>query len=425
MTAITIIGAQWGDEGKGKIVDWLSANADHVARFQGGHNAGHTIVVGGETTTLHLLPSGVLHKKPKCYVGNGVVVSLPALAEEIEVLNARGVDLQGRFFVSEQAALVLPYHVALDKARESVGGKELGTTLRGIGPAHEDKAGRRAIRLCDCFRNDCEDLIRANTEYYNHILSYHNAEPLRAETIWKETRAQAQRLRPYICADIPRRLSKAKADGEKILLEGAQGAMLDIELGTYPYTTSAHCVAAYSAAGVGADLSPRVVAVIKAYSTRVGGGPFPTQINDEAGETMAREGAEFGSTTGRARRCGWLDIPMLRCALRANGCSELIVTKLDVLDSLKEIKICVAYERDGKQTDEAPPDARSLKGCVPVYETLPGWRGESASNAESDESLPQNARQFLNRVEALTNATIAAISTGPDRRATISRKPLF
>lgn len=424
MTTLAIIGAQWGDEGKGKIVDWLAAKAHHVARFQGGHNAGHTIVVGGEKTTLHLLPSGVLHTKAKCYIGNGVVLSLSALGEEIDILQARGADLRGRLFVSTMAALVLPYHIALDRARES-GKANIGTTLRGIGPAHEDKAGRRAVRLCDCFRAGGEDLLRDNANYYNHLLSYYGAEKMDGRGIWREVKQMAEKLRPFISADIPKQLAAASTRGEAILLEGAQGAMLDIELGTYPFATSAHCSAAYAAIGLGVQLSPRVVAVIKGYATRVGGGPFPTEIAGAEGEMLAKVGMEFGSTTGRARRCGWLDIPMLRGALRANGCRDLIVTKLDVFDALAEIKICTAYQTKNGTTEEAPPDSRMLEECKPVYETLPGWQGQTAANAASETDLPPNARRLLSRIESLSGAKITAISTGPDRRAIIPISKLF
>lgn len=429
MTTLAIIGAQWGDEGKGKIVDWLAANADHVARFQGGHNAGHTIVVGGEKTTLHLLPSGVLHPAAKCYIGNGVVLSMPDLAEEIDLLQKRGMDLRGRLFVSGAASLVLPYHRALDRARES-GKATIGTTLRGIGPAHEDKAGRRAVRFFDCFGAAGEGLVRDNANYYNHLLSYYDAdfETMDGDKIWQSAKQTAESLRPFLCNDIPQQLAAAHERGEKILIEGAQGAMLDIELGTYPFATSAHCSASYAAIGLGVQLSPRVVAVIKGYATRVGGGPFPTEIEGEAGELIARVGAEFGSTTGRARRCGWLDIPMLRGALRANGCRDLIVTKLDVFDALAEIKLCTGYKTpngNGNITPEAPPDSRMLQQCRPVYETLPGWKGQTAANAATETDLPQNARRFLKRIEELTDAKIAAISTGPDRKAIIPLQDLF
>lgn len=424
MTTIAIIGAQWGDEGKGKIVDWLAGDADHVARFQGGHNAGHTIVVGGEKTTLHLLPSGVLHARAKCYIGNGVVVSMPALAEEITMLESRGADLRGRLFVSATASLVLPYHEALDRARES-GKKTIGTTLRGIGPAHEDKAGRRAVRLCDCLGAAGGGLLQDNANYYNHLLSYYGAGGVDGDVIWQSAKQEAERLRPYVVDDIPQQLAAASERGEKILLEGAQGAMLDIELGTYPFATSAHCSAAYSAIGLGVQLSPRVVAVIKGYATRVGGGPFPTEIQGEEGEMLAKVGMEFGSTTGRARRCGWLDIPMLRGALRANGCRDLIVTKLDVFDALATIKICTGYEGKDGITAEAPPDSRMLAEAKPVYETLQGWQGQTAAGASKMDDLPPNARRLLSRIEELTGAKITAISTAPDRRATIPLAKLF
>ena len=421
MSVVAIVGLQWGDEGKGKIVDLLSAHARCVARFQGGHNAGHTLVVDGKKTTLHLIPSGALREDVRCYIGAGVVVSPAALLEEIRGLRENGFRPDLR--VSAAAALVLPHHAALDRVRDEKRG--IGTTLRGIGPAHEDKTARRAVRVCDLYNGQGREKVLANVEFCNHILSRADIPPLDAEAIWRELAGQAEEMREFICDDPGGELEAAKARGENILLEGAQGAMLDIEQGAYPYVTSAGCLAAAHAPGLGADLSPMVLGITKSYTTRVGAGPFPSELHDETGEKLAKAGFEFGSTTGRPRRCGWLDIPALRRALRLNGCRELAVTKLDVLDGMEEIKICVAYELDGERISEIPADSSAFARCEMICETLPGWPGESAAGARKDSDLPENARRYLDRIAELTNTNIAMISAGAERDDIIFRRAIF
>ena len=421
MSVVAVVGLQWGDEGKGKIVDLLSARARCVARFQGGHNAGHTLVVGGKKTTLHLVPSGALRDNVRCYVGSGVVVSPAALLEEIEGLRAAGFRPDLR--VSAAAALVLPHHIALDRAREKT--RNIGTTLRGIGPAHEDKTARRAVRLCDLYNGQAREMIARNVDFCNHILSRADVAPLDADEIWGEVSEQAKALREFICDDVGGELDSARARGENILLEGAQGAMLDIEQGAYPFVTSAGCLASAHAAGLGVELSPTVLGITKAYATRVGSGPFPSELQDGVGEKLAEAGDEFGATTGRPRRCGWLDIPALRRALRMNGCRETAVTKLDVLDGLEEIQICVAYDLDGVRVSETPSDSRALSRCGMICETLPGWPGESAAGARSESDLPENARRYLARIAELTGANIAMVSAGADRDDIIFRRPVF
>lgn len=428
-----IIGLQWGDEGKGKIVDWLSPHYQHVARFQGGHNAGHTILHGGQKTVLHLLPSGVLHAQTQCYIGNGVVLSLPDLLREIREIEAQGIALAGRLWVATAAALILPYHIALDTVRERK--HKIGTTRRGIGPAHEDKIGRRAVRVYDLLSADGRDKIRANLYHHQAELasgangtdSGDDAEPsdtagaLDADAIWRGLQEQLAALRPYLCDSVATRLQAAATAGESILLEGAQGSLLDIEHGTYPYTTSAACIAAAATSGLGIELHPQVFGITKAYSTRVGNGPFPTELaeDDAAGKALSQAGNEFGATTGRARRCGWLDLPMLRHAVRLNGCRQLIITKLDVLDGFDSILVCTAYQLDGKTLRYPPASPHALARCQPVYEALPGWRGESTANARSLAALPAAARDYINYLQEQCGAHIAAISTGADREAMV------
>lgn len=422
-TVLTIVGLQWGDEGKGKIVDWLSAEARHVVRFQGGHNAGHSLVYQGKKTVLHLLPSGVLQPRVLCYIGSGVVVSPPALLKELQEVRQSGIALENRLFIAESAALVLPYHQRLDCARDKK--NKIGTTGLGIGPAHEDKVGRRALHFYDLHNGAGWERLQENVDFYNYLLARHNEEALDAAALWEELLSQSEAVRPYLCDDIGCRLARAAADGENILLEGAQGALLDVEQGTYPYTTAAPCLASSAAAGIGAALPPRVVGISKCYSTRVGNGPFPTEITDTVGQQLAVRGDEFGATTGRARRVGWLDIPLLRHTIRVNGCREMIVTKLDILDTQPEVKICTAYELDGVQRDLPPADAVRLERCRPVYETLPGWRGQVTANVTDMAQLPAAAADYLRRVEELTGIPIVAVSTGAERDTTICRRPLF
>ena len=418
MSVISVIGLQWGDEGKGKIVDWLAANAAHVARFQGGHNAGHTLLFNGKKTALHLLPCGVLHKTVRCYIGGGVVVSPSALLEELQWLEKSGISLPGRLFISSSAALVLPYHVALDRQREAQNGG-IGTTLRGIGPAHEDKIARRAMRLYDLYNGAGADKLAANIRLYNRLLDT----PLSADNLWHDLQKTAEQLRPCVCDNLGGMLAAAADNGEHILLEGAQGVMLDIEQGTYPYTTSAQCLPAAAAGGLGVELSPTVLGVSKAYATRVGKGPFPTELSDETGQRILRVGEEVGATTGRNRRCGWLDIPMLRHALRVSGCRRLALVKLDVLDMLEQIKLCVSYQLDDAVISLPPADPLALARCQPVYETFEGWRKTAEMREESH--LPEQAHVYLRRIEELTSATIDIISTGADRQSAIVRRHPF
>jgi adenylosuccinate synthase len=425
MTArnVVVIGTQWGDEGKGKIVDWLTDRAQGVVRFQGGHNAGHTLVIGGKKTVLHLIPSGILRENVDCFIGNGVVVSPQALVQEMDELEAAGVrGVVARLSVSEACPLILPYHSALDMAREaSKGEKKIGTTGRGIGPAYEDKVARRAIRLQDLFKPvRFADKLRDLLEYHNFVLEkYHRQPPVDFQKTLDETLALAPRFEPLI-ADVPRALYHANRAGKNLLFEGAQGSLLDIDHGTYPFVTSSNCVAGAAAAGAG--IGPMhlhyVLGITKAYSTRVGGGPFPTELSDSVGEGLRQRGQEFGATTGRPRRTGWFDAAALKRSIQLNGVSGLCITKLDVLDGVESVKICVGYKIDGEMSEILPVGAEELERCVPVYEELPGWK-ESTVGVKTKDRLPQGARAYLDRIEKLCRVPIDLISTGPDREETI------
>jgi adenylosuccinate synthase len=420
---VVVIGTQWGDEGKGKIVDWLTDRAQGVVRFQGGHNAGHTLVIGGKKTVLHLIPSGILRSQVNCFIGNGVVLSPQALLAEIDELEAAGVHgVVARLCVSEACPLILPYHAALDQAREAARGeKKIGTTGRGIGPAYEDKVARRALRLQDLlfperFARKLEELL----EFHNFVLqNFYKQEKVDFRKTLDETLALAPRLVPLV-ADVPRALYHANRAGKDLLFEGAQGALLDIDHGTYPYVTSSNCVAGAAAAGAG--IGPMhlhyVLGITKAYSTRVGEGPFPTELSDDVGERLRQRGHEFGATTGRPRRTGWFDAAALKRSIQLNGVSGLCITKLDVLDGAETLKICVGYDMDGTLSDILPVGAEELARCVPVYEEMPGWR-ESTVGVKSHERLPKAARDYLARVEQLCGVPIDLISTGPDREETI------
>ena len=429
MSVVAVVGLQWGDEGKGKIVDWLSSQAAHVARFQGGHNAGHTLLVGGKQTILHLLPSGVLHANAKCYIGNGVVISPSALLKEIKMLGTHGVSLLNRFYISSSAALVLPHHAKIDQQRESTNGGNIGTTLLGIGPAHEDKTARRAVRIYDLYNGSGRDKLKKCLQSYALIKddsqTSSDDESTNLDALWKKMQLQARQLRPFVCGDIGEMLIAAKRRGECILLEGAQGVMLDIEQGTYPYVTSAQCLPTAAAGGLGAELSPQVLGVSKAYATRVGNGPFPTETDGDAADKLSKIGGEVGATTGRQRRCGWLDLPMLRHALRVSGCRRLALTKLDVLDSFAEIPICTAYELDGAHIHLPPPDPLALSRCRPVYETLPGWRGKTTAQLTDEAALPDNAKKYIATVEEHLGALVDIISTAADRESSIVRRHPF
>ena len=423
---VVVIGTQWGDEGKGKIVDWLTDRAQGVVRFQGGHNAGHTLVIGGKKTVLHLIPSGILRGSVDCFIGNGVVVSPQALVAEMDELEGAGVrGVVARLSISEACPLILPYHSALDHAREAAKGeKKIGTTGRGIGPAYEDKAARRAIRVQDLFdAKRFAEKLRELLDFHNFVLkSYYRSDAIDYQQTLDETLALAPRLAPLI-ADVPRALYHANRAGKNLLFEGAQGSLLDIDHGTYPFVTSSNCVAGAAAAGAG--IGPHhlhyVLGITKAYNTRVGGGPFPTELSDDVGERLRQRGQEFGATTGRPRRTGWFDAAALKRSIQLNGVSGLCITKLDVLDGVEAVKICVGYKLDGTLSEILPVGAEELGRCHPVYEELPGWM-ESTVGIKSHDALPKAARAYLKRIEELAGVPIDLISTGPDREETIVRR---
>jgi adenylosuccinate synthase len=419
---VVVIGTQWGDEGKGKVVDWLTEHAQGVVRFQGGHNAGHTLVIAGRRTVLRLIPSGILRASVRVYLGNGVVVSPSALLQEIGELEAAGIEVRTRLAISPACPLVLPYHAALDQAREAaMGDEKIGTTGRGIGPAYEDKIARRALRVQDLLY---PDRFAAKLErvlaYHNFVLTQHYhrpAVPLN-ETL-DAALACAPEVRPMV-ADVAALLQAARGAGESLLFEGAQGALLDVDHGTYPYVTSSNCLAgaAASGAGIGPQMLDYVLGIVKAYTTRVGTGPFPTELTDDIGARLAKRGNEFGSVTGRPRRCGWLDIPALARSLQLNGVDGLAITKLDVLDGLPAIRICTGYRVAGAPLALLPTGAEAVAECEPVYEDVPGW-DESTFGVKSFAALPAAARDYLRRIETLTGVPIAMVSTGAERDETI------
>ena len=419
---IVIIGAQWGDEGKGKIVDWLTESADAVVRFQGGHNAGHTLVVNGQKIVLHLLPSGILHDNVNCFIGNGVVVSPTALLEEIKHLESLGVDVRSKLKISEACPLVLPYHSAIDIAREQKKGvNKIGTTGRGIGPAYEDKVARRAIRVQDLFNEThLAEKLKENLEYNNFLLkNYYNTGIIDYKQVFDTLLLEAVDIKPLV-SDISRKLFNLKKENKKVIFEGAQGTLLDIDLGTYPFVTSSNCTA--GGATTGSGISPKmidyVIGIVKAYTTRVGSGPFPTELTDDIGIGLATRGNEFGSTTGRARRCGWFDAAALKRSVQINGMDGLCITKLDVMDNMEEIKICVGYMRDGREYDIMPFGAELVIECTPIYKTMPGWN-VSTAGVTKYEDLPQNAKNYLEEIAKIVDTPIDIVSTGPDRKETI------
>lgn len=417
-SVLALVGLQWGDEGKGKIIDWIAADALHVARFQGGHNAGHTVIADGHELALHLIPSGILRPTCRCYIGQGVVLSIAALLEEIATLEDAGIACAGRLFVDPRCALVMPHHVALDKARESSAASK-GTTLRGIGPAHEDKTGRTAVRLGEALAGAHGPKLKVSVARANAQLSQMHAQPeLDAHEIEARTRELAARLAPYV-KEVAPLLAAAKAAGERILLEGSQGALLDVEQGTYPFVTSAACTAAASAPGLGIDLGPKVIGIAKAYATRVGAGTLPTLFEDQDAKTLISEGKEFGATTARQRRVGWLDIPALRHALALNGCAEIALTKVDILGRLAKIRICTGYRLDDEPVAGFPSDDATLARCVPEYVEMPGW--EDAAAATSYAELPPGCQRYISRIEELAGVRVALVSNGPDRAATFWR----
>ena len=419
---VVVIGTQWGDEGKGKIVDWLTDEVAAVVRFQGGHNAGHTLVVNGKKTILRLIPSGILHPQVTCYIGNGVVLSPEALLQEIDELAVAGVDAMSRMRISEACPLILPYHVAIDRARElALGIAKLGTTGRGIGPCYEDKVARRAIRLHDLYfaQRFKEKLIEV-LDYHNFVLKHYlKAETVSVDSVFESTLKMGERLKPMI-ADVSADLNRLMAEGKSLLFEGAQAALLDVDHGTYPYVTSSNCLAgqASAGAGVGPQALNYVLGITKAYATRVGSGPFPTELENDVGERLRKRGNEFGSVTGRPRRCGWFDAAALKRAAQINGLSGLCITKLDVLDGLETLRICTGYKIDGRVTDILPYGADSIAHCEPIFEDHAGW-SESTYGVKTWEGLPKNAQVYLKRMEQLVGVSIDLVSTGPDREETV------
>ena len=419
---VVVVGTQWGDEGKGKIVDLLTDRARAVVRFQGGHNAGHTLVINGKKTVLHLIPSGVLREGVMCLIGNGVVLSAAALFEEIDELTRGGVDVAPRLRVSESCPLILPYHVALDQARELARGKAaIGTTGRGIGPAYEDKVARRGLRVGDLLNTKSfGEKLQGVMDYHNYALkNYFQCETVDYRKTLNECLGHAERLRPLV-ADIPELLDQLGRDGKRVMFEGAQGALLDIDHGTYPYVTSSNTCAgaATTGSGVGPGRLEYVLGITKAYTTRVGAGPFPTELHDSIGDRLGERGKEFGATTGRKRRCGWYDAVIMRRSNQLNGVTGLCVTKLDVLDGLETIRVCTAYRYEGRVRTTPPSGADALAKCEPVYEDMPGWQ-ESTKGARSFNKLPVNAQKYLKKIEELTEARIDLISTGAERDDTI------
>ena len=430
MPSLCVVGMQWGDEGKGKLIDFLSGQAEVVVRYQGGSNAGHTVVVDGQKTVLHLLPSGILHEGRACVIGNGVVVDPEELLGEIDELTARGLAIGDNLLISSRAQVVLPYHKRLDAASEEAKGPaKLGTTLRGIGPCYVDKVNRSGIRMVDLVKPKAlAAKLRANVAAVNRVLEgVYGAEPMAAEPMIEQFTAYGERLRPHV-ADTVTYLHRAFDEGRKVLFEGAQGALLDIDFGTYPFLTSSNASACGVSAGTGVPpsrLGP-VLGVVKAYTTRVGCGPFPTEIDGPVGERLREVGGEFGATTGRPRRCGWLDAVALRYTAAINGASGVAITKLDVLDEQPTVRICTAYRHDGQLLDTFPSDLAVLEGCEPRYEEMAGWQADT-SQATSWEELPTAAQAYLARVRELLGVPIQIVSVGSERRQTIfaDRTTLF
>ena len=425
---VVVVGTQWGDEGKGKIVDWLTDHAQGVVRFQGGHNAGHTLVIHGRKTVLHLIPSGILRADVACFIGNGVVVSPQALLDEVRTLEDAGIDVRSRLVISEACPLILAHHVALDRAREAAkGAGKIGTTGRGIGPAYEDKVARRAIRMQDLFhRERLAAKLGEILDFHNFVLrQYFNAETVDFQRTLDEVLALADQIKPMV-GDVPRRLFEAQKAGKHLLFEGAQGTLLDVDHGTYPFVTSSNCVAGAAAAGsgVGPQMLEYILGITKAYTTRVGSGPFPTELEDEIGRHIAARGNEVGATTGRPRRCGWFDAAALKRSIQINGVSGLCVTKLDVLDGMETLQIGVGYRVAGEYIDILPVGAEELAECEPVYEELAGW-SQSTLGVRKLEDLPTAARRYLERIETVCGVPIDLISTGAERDDTIVRRHPF
>ncbi len=419
--SVLVLGLQWGDEGKGKLVDLLTEQAELVVRFQGGHNAGHTLIIGDEKTVLHLVPSGILRDKVHCVIGNGVVVSPEALFEEMEMLTKRGVPVEERLSISGACPLILPLHIALDQAREIAAGKDaIGTTGRGIGPAYQDKVARRALRIQDLF--DLERFDEKLDSLYAHHssnLERHSVETTSLDAMKEMAREYAKRLLPLV-GDVPGMIDSYRKQGKRVLFEGAQGTLLDVDHGTYPFVTSSNTVAgaACSGSGCGPNAIEYVLGIAKAYTTRVGAGPFPTELFDEAGKELGERGHEFGATTGRQRRCGWFDAPAVKRACIINGVTGICVTKLDVMDTLKTVKICTAYKLDGVEIDVPPLGADALAKCEPVYEEMPGWQAQTEGVTDYAK-LPTVAVAYLERLEELVGVPVHMVSTGPERNQNV------
>lgn len=421
---VVVIGTQWGDEGKGKIVDWLTDHAQGVVRFQGGHNAGHTLVIGGQKTALQLIPSGIMRAGVACYIGNGVVLSVPDLLREIDKLQGIGVEVISRLKVSEACPVILPYHTALDAAREAArGAAKIGTTGKGIGPTYEDKVARRAIRVADLLNEQrFAEKLKENLDYHNFVLAnYLKAQPVDYQKTLDDALATVPRITPMV-ADVSSALCAAHKAGASLLFEGAQGSLLDVDHGTYPFVTSSNCVAGNAAAGsgVGPNMLHYILGITKAYTTRVGSGPFPSELPTDqgTGKHLASVGHEFGTVTGRARRCGWFDAALLRRSVQINGVSGMCLTKLDVLDGLETLQLCTGYKLDGKTVDIFPVGAEDAGRCEPIYEQMRGWI-ESTVGAKSMDALPANARAYIKRIEELVGVPVDMVSTGPDREETI------
>lgn len=418
--SVVVLGSQWGDEGKGKIVDLLTQKAAAVTRFQGGHNAGHTLVVDGQKTVLHLIPSGILHEHVMCYIGNGVVLAPDALIKEIDMLEAAKVPVSKRLRISPNCPLILPQHVSLDQVREAAkGDNKIGTTGRGIGPAYEDKAARRALRFADLLREDFATKLKAHVQFYNQLLNRYDTQ-VDFDEVLQITKNWRQKLAP-LAADVTDELFLRHQNGQNLMFEGAQGTLLDVDFGTYPFVTSSNTTAGgvCTGTGLGPLFFDYVLGITKAYTTRVGSGPFPTELFDDTGAHLAKAGHEFGATTGRARRCGWLDAKALRHAVILNSLSGLCLTKLDVLDELETINICVDYQNSGDIIGAT--DAVAFENLIPIYETLPGWK-KSTLGITNFNDLPDNAKKYIKRIEELVGCPIDIISTGPDRTQTIVLK---
>ncbi len=429
MSTVVAVGAQWGDEGKGKIVDWLGPQADLVARFQGGNNAGHTLVVDGETTVLHVVPSGILHDGSVNLIGPGVVVDPGVLLGELKKLEDRGILRDpSRIRVSGRAHVILPWHTALDGAREKKAGDgKIGTTGRGIGPCYEDKVARRGVRVADLRQpEELRVKLESIAEQKNiELTKIHNVDPIDVDALYEQCIEWGRQLDQYI-DHTGRIIDRSLRAGKNVLFEGAQGTFLDIDHGTYPFVTSSNCVAGAvcTGSGIGPTRVDRVIGITKAYTTRVGSGPFPTELEDETGEELRRAGAEFGATTGRPRRCGWLDAVLLREAVTVNGLTDLAINKLDILSGFDELKICTAYDIDGKVTEYFPMTLGEAERAIPIYETMPGW-SEDLTKLTSLEQFPDNARRYIERIEALAEIPAAVLSVGPGREETIILRELF